>query len=97
MIPRPFSKLQHGVDLPLRNHRHEAFARRVVTGESLTHGRCGSALNEMRFVTPEAMLARVHGPMRLTTRLCYVIRMRLLPWFYWSFGLLVRRRSSRLN
>ncbi len=22
-------------------------------------GRCGSALNEMRFVTPEAMLARV--------------------------------------
>ncbi len=36
MIPRPFLKLQHGVDLPLRNHRHEAFARRVVTGESLT-------------------------------------------------------------
>lgn len=36
MTPQPCPNLQHGVDLPLRNHRHEAFAQRVVTGESLS-------------------------------------------------------------
>jgi len=36
MTPQPFSELQYGVDLPLCNYRHEAFAQRVVIGESLT-------------------------------------------------------------